>query len=162
MIVFSNMIQDELKNLSFCIISAAYHLVRESHDQCILYYIINNTVTCNISNFCRAAMVFHWLTGQYESSLWELLHEYYMNDPKCSLCFFASLQMGSLVFQKWQEQKLDRKSASHLQIWHSGRFLGVSVFFLSCIEVTLSALFFLITKLENLSGKSWWIWLDTI
>lgn len=125
---------------------------------CILHYIIINTLTCNISN-SRAAM----LTGEYESSFWELLHEYDMNDPKCSLCFFASLQMGSLVFQKWQEQKLDRKSASHLQIWHSGRFLGVSVFPLSYIEVTLSSLFLnLLTKLENLNGKLWWIWLLTI
>lgn len=45
--------------------------------------------------------------------------------------------MGSLVFQKWQEQKLDRKSASHLQVWHSGRFLGVSVFPLSYIDSPL-------------------------
>lgn len=59
----------------------------------------------------------------------------------CSLCLFASLQMGSLVFQKWQDQKLDRKSASHLQVWHSWRFLGVSVFPSSYIEVTLSSLF---------------------
>lgn len=81
MIMFSNMIQDELKNLSFGVISAAYHLFRVSHDPCILLLLYNNTVTCKISNFCRSAMVFHWLTGQYESSLWELLHEYYMRDP---------------------------------------------------------------------------------
>lgn len=35
-------------------------------------------------------------------------------------------QVGSVVFQEWQKQNLAGKPASHLQVWHCGRLLGVS------------------------------------
>lgn len=38
--------------------------------------------------------------------------------------------MGPVVFQKWQEQKLDGELASHFQVWHSWRLLGVSFVFM--------------------------------
>lgn len=39
---------------------------------------------------------------------------------------FSLTQMGPVVFQKRQEQKLDRKLAPYFQVWHSGGLLGVS------------------------------------
>lgn len=78
---------------------------------------------------------FKWtlcLISCIDRALCEVSHEYYIRSDMrratvCSLVLFSLLQMGSMVFQKWQEQKLDGKSASHFQVWYSGRFLGVSI-----------------------------------
>lgn len=54
-------------------------------------------------------------------------------EPTCSshvlkgwwLVCFCFFQVGSVVFQEWQKQNLAGQPASHLQVWHCGRLLGV-------------------------------------
>lgn len=61
------------------------------------------------------------LKGQHKiyqnESLKEGVNEYFINKVRaCLVMMILSSQMGTVVFQKRQEQKLDRKSASHCEV----------------------------------------------
>lgn len=66
-------------------------------------------------------------------------------------CLFPP-QMGTVVFQKRQEQELDREFASYFKVWHSWGFLGVSF---------SSFLRHLLYKTAHCRFMYWWILINS-